>query len=385
MKRGEMENRLLEFVTGLLPDPEPSPPVDPQTALFEEGLIDSLRILDLIAFVEEITGSRVPDAAVRLANFRTVRDIASAFGEDGAAGAPENERPPLHVFRRRAGRVGFARPFAELEAGGELTVVPPGRALLSGAPLRLLNRFDAVFSKWARDLDAEEVRYPTLLCRRTLSRAGRPVDPSASRSVVPPAVCYHVYDAREGERLETRPVFLTTRGRCFRGEDVPDPSVGRLRDFQMREIVALGTREDVKRFRTGLIAKVRGLVEALELEGRIETAEDPFFLQIPGDPAGSSAPTPRGRRLVQRMLPLKYELRLVLGEGRDCAVASFNHHLTFFGRRFEIRLPSGSPAHTGCVAFGLERWVLALLAQHGTDERFWPATLRHIESVEIEA
>ena len=61
----------------------------------------------------------------------------------------------------------------------------------------------------------------------------------------------------------------------------------------------------------------------------------------------------------------KYELRLSVGaDGRDIAVASFNNHHEFFGRRFDIALAAGGPAHTGCVAFGLERWVLALLAQH---------------------
>jgi hypothetical protein len=28
------------------------------------------------------------------------------------------------------------------------------------------------------------------------------------------------------------------------------------------------------------------------------------------------------------------------------------------------------------VAFGIERWVLALLTQHGFDERVWPAPVR---------
>jgi hypothetical protein len=36
------------------------------------------------------------------------------------------------------------------------------------------------------------------------------------------------------------------------------------------------------------------------------------------------------------------------------------------------------------VAFGLERWVLAFLAQHGIDEGAWPATVRESCASEVE-
>ncbi|MDQ1687275.1 MAG: hypothetical protein QOK42_250, partial [Frankiaceae bacterium] len=36
----------------------------------------------------------------------------------------------------------------------------------------------------------------------------------------------------------------------------------------------------------------------------------------------------------------------------------------------------GSPAHTACLGFGLERIVLALLAAHGLDVAAWPAEVR---------
>jgi seryl-tRNA synthetase len=45
------------------------------------------------------------------------------------------------------------------------------------------------------------------------------------------------------------------------------------------------------------------------------------------------------------------------------AVASFNYHEDHFGRAFGITLRDGSHAHTACVAFGIERWELALRAQ----------------------
>ena len=80
---------------------------------------------------------------------------------------------------------------------------------------------------------------------------------------------------------------------------------------------------------------------------------------------------------MQQAGALKHELQLAVdATGRSIAAASFNHHHDFFGTRFDIRLADGTPAHSGCIAFGLERWVLAILAQHGTDEREWPTATR---------
>jgi hypothetical protein len=58
------------------------------------------------------------------------------------------------------------------------------------------------------------------------------------------------------------------------------------------------------------------------------------------------------------------------------AVGSYNHHQDFFGRALDITLPDGSPAHTGCVAFGLERIAFAFLAQWGLDSARWPDRVR---------
>ena len=44
----------------------------------------------------------------------------------------------------------------------------------------------------------------------------------------------------------------------------------------------------------------------------------------------------------------------------------------FFGDAFDIRLEDGTAAHTACTAFGLERWLLAVLVRHGPDAAAWP-------------
>lgn len=57
----------------------PGVSVDAHTPLFETGLIDSIRILDLIAWTECASGRRIPDEAIRMDRFRTVATIAATF------------------------------------------------------------------------------------------------------------------------------------------------------------------------------------------------------------------------------------------------------------------------------------------------------------------
>lgn len=59
------------------------------TPLFATRLIDSLRILELIAFTEHHLELRIPDAAVRMDNFATPARIAGVFTSIAEADASE--------------------------------------------------------------------------------------------------------------------------------------------------------------------------------------------------------------------------------------------------------------------------------------------------------
>lgn len=49
------------------------------TPLFESGLVDSLAILELIAFVEHATGRTIPPRQVQMRHFGTIDRICAAF------------------------------------------------------------------------------------------------------------------------------------------------------------------------------------------------------------------------------------------------------------------------------------------------------------------
>ena len=69
----------------------PGAVIDADSPLFE-GLIDSIRILELIAWTERAIGDRIPDRMIRMDHFRTLRAVAETF-------IPETDREDRHVER----------------------------------------------------------------------------------------------------------------------------------------------------------------------------------------------------------------------------------------------------------------------------------------------
>jgi acyl carrier protein len=55
--------------------------IDANSALIEDGIIDSLKILHLLAFIESAIGRAIPDEEIVMKHFRTVRVIAERFAE----------------------------------------------------------------------------------------------------------------------------------------------------------------------------------------------------------------------------------------------------------------------------------------------------------------
>ena len=57
------------------------------TPLFVRGLMDSIRVLELIAYTERAIGSTIPDSRMRMDNFHTVSRIADVFLEESSDAA----------------------------------------------------------------------------------------------------------------------------------------------------------------------------------------------------------------------------------------------------------------------------------------------------------
>ena len=76
--RAALERDLLAWCNERLAPPGVTLAAD--TPLFAARLVDSIRILDLIAWVERAVGAPIPDAAIRMDNFGSVARIAEVFG-----------------------------------------------------------------------------------------------------------------------------------------------------------------------------------------------------------------------------------------------------------------------------------------------------------------
>ncbi|MBZ5619989.1 MAG: acyl carrier protein [Acidobacteriia bacterium] len=73
----EFQRDLTGFVRGLAP--EYARRIRGTTRLFESGVMDSLKVLDLISYLETALGIRIPDERVTLDNFRSIRAMTHAF------------------------------------------------------------------------------------------------------------------------------------------------------------------------------------------------------------------------------------------------------------------------------------------------------------------
>lgn len=64
--------------------------IEVDTPLFEDGLIDSIKVLQLIAWTEKAIGRTIPDDDIRMDHFHSVGRIAEKFlsgvaGDEGPA------------------------------------------------------------------------------------------------------------------------------------------------------------------------------------------------------------------------------------------------------------------------------------------------------------
>jgi hypothetical protein len=223
---------------------------------------------------------------------------------------------------------------------------------------------DASLRSWAVDSGGDEQSFPVLIAAETLRRAEYPAafphllmapavaaDPAEpltrenvllTESYLSPAVCYHAYAALEHVILEEGRA-ITARGHCFRHEDVAALAPGRRQvEFEMRELILVGAPAWIEERLAALQPGVESLARTFGLHGGWQPANDPFFL-----------PRAQGKAHMQRLLGTKIEFCLPDG----LAVASINRHHTFFGERFHIRTADGAPAHSACIAFGLDRWA----------------------------
>jgi seryl-tRNA synthetase len=294
-----------------------------------------------------------------------------------------------------------AAPARSLDSIAEALLLPTG---IDGVYARtalfeqIANGVAAVISRH-REPDTEVLRFPPVMSRRQVEKSGYlksfphflgcvsclggsetqirsaverseagedwTADLAAADLVLSPAACYPVYPlvASRGE-VPAEGLLFDVACDCFRRE--PSKMLDRLQSFRMREYVCIGTPKQVDHFRRRWMDRAQSVASQLELPWRLDAASDPFF--------------GRGGKLMavsQVEQELKFELLVpVHSAEQPTACMSFNCHRDHFGTVWNLRTASGETAHTGCVAFGIDRLALALFATHGVDLPHWPVAVR---------
>jgi seryl-tRNA synthetase len=185
-----------------------------------------------------------------------------------------------------------------------------------------------------------------------------------------PAACFPCYPTLAGQKFEEGACY-TWLGRVFRYESRNINGLDRLYEFNVRELVFVGSEEYVRGIRAKALPIVEELASYIDIDCQVQTATDPFFATV------SAA-----KKFWQAAQEVKNEIKIPAlgndGSQKMLACGSINLHGNFFGKRFGFTCENGEPAQTGCVGLGIERWVLAAFTQHGFDEKRWPEAVRNI-------
>lgn len=269
---------------------------------------------------------------------------------------------------------------------------------LNGVAIKLYRFFDNAFKNIALELGAIEKMYPVLLPMEAyqitgylrnspqysmfcccpgedihvLEQVDKRVKDDDVKDILKepnlalsPSACFHTYFEYNNKRLETEEA-LTFVQNVFRNEGrLNFNELGRLRDYHVREIVFFGSNKYVLEKREQVMKKTEELMLELNLAGQMCTAADPFVM-----------PKMQKYKKIQLLDESKYELRVNYSEDKDISVASFNIHGSAFTEPFNIEVEDILFPETGCVGFGIERWVLAFLSQYGYDVENWPDKIR---------
>lgn len=292
----------------------------------------------------------------------------------------------------------------DLQNVSGLKWIANGQTNLSGPVLRLYQALETFFLGLARETDAVEYQFPAFIRVAELKKLDYfrsfphlvtlPVTLSMDNDNIrrfidngmlnekselqltetapicdclTPAACYHFYIHHQGEQL-SHARYMTTCASCWRREVEYQP-LRRQWNFRMREIVCLGSADEVKTHLSRYRNRLTDVFSALGWPISWDIATDPFF-----------DPTRNAKFIMQQLDPVKTEMIYNDGSPTGLSIGSLNYHRNYFGEAFQIRRGT-EEAFSGCVAFGMERWIFAILNEYGPSEKDWAPFLHILSSV----
>lgn len=270
-----------------------------------------------------------------------------------------------------------------------------GLITLEKEAVDLFDYFDTTFRNVALKFGAKEERYPVLLGLDTMKFTGyyrrtpqytmfcsdvkedfEELEKMSKASFVEnnineviktpgfslsPSACFHVYEKYKNKEIDNSTI-ITLNQSVFRNEGRLNwDEFGRIRDYHVREIVFFGSREYVEEIREKMAKEIMQIIKRLNLDAFMLIASDAFIM-----------PKIIKYKNYQIMERSKYEVRMSYENDRTMAVASLNLHGSAFTDSFNIKIQGEGKPVSGCIGFGIERWIMAFLAQCGIEIQNWP-------------
>jgi seryl-tRNA synthetase len=159
-----------------------------------------------------------------------------------------------------------------------------------------------------------------------------------------PAACLHIYPLFENNSSIENEI-ITTHARVYRNEKNYNGKT-RLQDFSVREFVFIGQKEFVLKHLENMQHKSLAFAQQINNKVELKPSTDNFY------------PSKKNKVKARMQKANNQKVELILNDDNEnVSLSSFNYHHTHFSQAFNF--DQKSSIVTGCVGFGLERWLAA--------------------------
>ena len=247
----------------------------------------------------------------------------------------------------------------------------PGLFVLKGPLVKILDVINSEVLKITDSLNAERCEVPTLISwpnavrseyldsfgNLALMMKTHEDQHGCFKGIACPSICYHYFSAMHNRSVDSN-FCVTVKGSVTRNEKDEQDDLSRLTNFTVRDIVFYGSQDYVNQSLSIVKDKATQLlIDKFGLSFSVMTASDPFFGENKEEKSEA-----------QLFAQSKYEFQAKLPfKDTTISIGSINNHGQIFYDRFNIK--SGEPElrFSGCVGWGYERILFAILAQKGVD------------------
>ncbi|HDI0341637.1 TPA: hypothetical protein PJ434_002843, partial [Listeria innocua] len=167
-----------------------------------------------------------------------------------------------------------------------------------------------------------------------------------------PALCLHCYRLSENKSFKSGELdAYSVLGNCYRDEGGNNNQKERLKEFIMREYVAIGDSEQIKETRKLLLGLMELVFRELSIPVKFKTATDIFF-------SDSNGAKTFMQLLSASKIEIVYHSR---GSNNSFSIGSINSHGSHFTKPYKITMFNNiQVAESLCCGIGYDRLLIAL-------------------------